>query len=161
VRRRSENLTSNKFNDRFASFGGSDNCRQGTQHLFNQGSIVRVANSDPDDRGTVVTGSAEERKIAILGNQDRRTGKGFIPDLPIGRSQQAEVSYMNRFAAGATQSLCQRRRKLSVDEKKQNLFRRDDGMVRLAGSKGQNRVNIGAFEIRILLKDRLSRLTSR
>jgi hypothetical protein len=113
------------------------------------------------DRGTVVTGSADERKVAILGNQDRRTGMGFIPDLPIGRSQQAEVSYMNRLAAGAKQSLCQRRRKLRVDDKQQNLFRRDDGMVGLAGGKGPNRVNIGAFEIRILLKDRLSRLTNR
>ncbi len=41
------------------------------------------------------------------------------------------------------------------------LFRRDNGMVRLPGSKGQNRIDISAFEIRIFLKDSLSRLASR
>jgi hypothetical protein len=30
------------------------------------------------------------------------------------------------------------------------------GPVRLPGSKGQNRIDISAFKIRILLKDRLS-----
>jgi hypothetical protein len=86
---------------------------------------------------------------------------GFIPDLPIGRSQQAEVSYMDRLAAGAKQSLCQRRRKLSIDKNKQSLFRRDDGMVGLTDSKGQNRVDVGAFEIGVIRKDGLSRLTCR
>jgi hypothetical protein len=40
----------------------------------------------------------------------------------------------------------------------QSLFRRDDGMIRLAGSKGQDRVDVSVLEIRIFLKDRLSRL---
>ncbi len=51
-----------------------------------------------------------------------------------------------------------RRRKLRVDQEEQNLFRRDNGMVRLPRSKGQNRIDISAFKIRIFLKDRLSRL---
>jgi len=34
-------------------------------------------------------------------------------------------------------------------------------MVRLSGSKGQNRIDISAFKVRILLKNRLSRLASR
>jgi len=65
---------------------------------------------------------------------------------------------MNRLAAGLAQCLCQRGRKLRVDQKEQNLFRRDDGMVSLTGSKGQNRIDVRAFKIRILLKNRLSRL---
>jgi hypothetical protein len=58
--------------------------------------------------------------------------------------------------AGVAQRFCQRGRKLSIDEKKQNLFRRDDGMVQLTGGKGQSRIDVGAFEIGILLKDHLS-----
>lgn len=65
---------------------------------------------------------------------------------------------MNRLAARLAQCLRQRGRKLCVDRKEQNLFRRDNGMVRLPGSKGQNRIDISAFKIRIFLKDRLSRL---
>jgi hypothetical protein len=34
-------------------------------------------------------------------------------------------------------------------------------MVRLTGSEGQDRIDIGAFKIGIILKDRLSRLASR
>ncbi len=34
-------------------------------------------------------------------------------------------------------------------------------MVRLPGSEGQNRINVRAFKIRILLKDHLSRLAGR
>jgi hypothetical protein len=71
------------------------------------------------------------------------------------------ADYAFRLTAGVAQCLCQRGRKLRVDQEEQNLFCRDDGMVRLAGSKGQNRINIRVFEIRILLKDGLSRLTSR
>jgi hypothetical protein len=49
----------------------------------------------------------------------------------------------------------------SVDQKEQNLFRRDDGMVGLTGGKGQNRINVRVFQIRILLENRLSRLAGR
>ncbi len=65
---------------------------------------------------------------------------------------------MYRLMASLAQSLCQRGWKLRVDQKEQSLFRRDDGMVHLAGGKGQNRIDICAFEIRIFLKDRLTRL---
>jgi hypothetical protein len=41
---------------------------------------------------------------------------------------------------------CQRGRKLRVDQEEQNLFRRDDGMVRLVGSKGQNRIDVRVFK---------------
>jgi hypothetical protein len=68
---------------------------------------------------------------------------------------------VNRLTAGLTQCLRQRGWKLRVDQKEQDLFRRDNGMVRLPGSKGQNRIDISAFKIRILLKNRLSRLASR
>jgi hypothetical protein len=59
------------------------------------------------------------------------------------------------------QCLSQRRRKLRVDQKEQNLFRRNDGVVCLTGSKGQNRIDVHVFKIGIFLKDRLSRLASR
>jgi hypothetical protein len=68
---------------------------------------------------------------------------------------------VNRLTAGLAQCLCQRGWKLRVDQKEQSLFRRDDGMVRLTGSKGQNRIDVCAFKIRIVLEDRLSRLASR
>ena len=68
---------------------------------------------------------------------------------------------MNRLTPGLAQCLCQRGRELRVDEKEQSLFRRDDGMIRLAGSKGQNRIDVRVFEIRIFLKNRLARLASR
>jgi hypothetical protein len=83
--------------------------------LRDQGSVIDVSNTNPEDDGT----------------------------------------------SGAAQSLCQRKRKLRVDEKKQSLFRRDDGMVRLTSGKGQDRIDIRAFEIWILLQDRFSRLASR
>jgi hypothetical protein len=41
------------------------------------------------------------------------------------------------------------------------LFRRDDGMVCLTGSKGQHRIDVRASTIRIVLKNRLSRLAGR
>ncbi len=68
---------------------------------------------------------------------------------------------MNRQTSGLTQSLCQRGRKLSVDQKEQGSFRRDDGVVGLPRGKGQNSIDIRAFEIGIILKYRLTRLASR
>jgi hypothetical protein len=86
---------------------------------------------------------------------------GFNPNLFVGSRQQSDVDKVNRLTAGLTQCFRQRRRKLRVDQKNQNLFRRDDGMVRLTGSKGQNRIDVRVFKIRIILKNRLSRLSSR
>jgi hypothetical protein len=68
---------------------------------------------------------------------------------------------MDRLAAAVAQSRAQRGRKLSVDQKKQSLFRRNDGMVCLTGSKGQDGIDISVFEIWILLKDRFTRLANR
>lgn len=68
---------------------------------------------------------------------------------------------MNRLTTGLAQGLCERGRKLRVDQKEQNLFRRDDGMVCLTGGKGQNRIDVSVFKIRIFLKDRLPRLAGR
>ncbi len=68
---------------------------------------------------------------------------------------------MNCLTSGLTQCLSQRWRKLRIDQKEQSLFRRDDWMVRLPSCKGQNRVDIGILEIRIFLKDCLSRLARR
>ena len=68
---------------------------------------------------------------------------------------------MDRPVAGLTECLCQRGRKRRVDQKQQSLFRRDDGMVRLTGSKGQNRIDICVFEVGIFLEYRLSRLAGR
>ena len=65
---------------------------------------------------------------------------------------------MSRLTARLAQCLRQRGRKLRVDQKEQDLFRRDNGMVRLPGSKGQNRIDIGIFKIGIFLKDHLPRL---
>ena len=62
---------------------------------------------------------------------------------------------MNRLATGVAQCLRQGWRKLSVDKKKQSLFRRDDGMIGLTGSKRQNCINVRTLKIGIFLKDRL------
>jgi hypothetical protein len=79
----------------------------------------------------------------------------------MGSCLQAEVDNVNGVASRLAKCLCQRRRKLRVDQKEQGLFRRDDGMVRLAGGKGQNRIDVGVFKIRIFLKDRLAGLPGR
>jgi hypothetical protein len=100
-------------------------------------------------------------KVAILGDENRRAGNGFIPNLLVGGCLQPEIDDVNRLAAGLAQRLCQQGRKLRVYQKEQNLFRRDDGMIRLTGSKGQNRIDVRVFEIRVLLKNRLSRLAGR
>jgi len=68
---------------------------------------------------------------------------------------------MDRLTTGIAQRLCQRGQELRVDDEKQILFRRDNGMVRLTGCKGKNRIDIRVFEIRIILKNALSRLSSR
>jgi hypothetical protein len=95
------------------------------------------------------------------GDENCRTGNGFIPNLLVGSCQQPEVDNVNRLTAGFAQCFGQRGRELCIDQNEQNLFRRDNRMVGLPGSKGQNRIDISAFKIRILLKDRLSRLASR
>jgi hypothetical protein len=74
---------------------------------------------------------------------------------------EVDVGNVHGRTAGAAQSLCQRGQELSVDEKEQDLFRRNDGMVCLAGSKGQGCVDILALEIWVLSQDRLSRLANR
>ena len=91
----------------------------------------------------------------------RRARKGFVPNLQIGSCLQAEIDNVNGLAAGLAQCLCERRRKLRVDQKGQSLFRCDNGMVRLPGGKGQNRIDVGVFKIRIILKDRLAGLAGR
>jgi hypothetical protein len=113
------------------------------------------------DRGTILSRGAQERKVSIFGDQDCRAGSGFIPNLPIGRRLQIEVDHVNSLAPSITQRPCQGRRKLRVDQKKQSLFRRYDRMVGLTRRKGQHRIDVGAFEIGIVLKDSLSRLACR
>ena len=154
-------LAPNKFDNSFAALNGVNNCRQRAQCQFDQLSITQIADADPQDCRTIVRCGPAKGKVAILGDENRRTGNGFIPDLLVGGRQQPEVDNVNRLAAGLAQCLRQRGRKLRVDQKEQNLFRRDNRMVGLTGSKGQNRIDISAFKIRILLKDRLSRLASR
>src|SRR5580704_15185045 len=51
--------------------------------------------------------------------------------------------------------------KAEAEQKQQNLFRRDNRMVRLTRSKGQNRIDVCTFEIGIVLQDRLVRLANR
>jgi hypothetical protein len=84
-----------------------------------------------------------------------------VSNLAIRRGQHSEISNVNRLAPRAAQSFCQYRRKLSIDEKEQSLFRRDDGMVRLASRKRQNRIDIRALQIRVFLEDRFPRLADR
>jgi hypothetical protein len=151
-------LTPDKFDHCFIAFDRGDNCRQGAQHELDQLSIARIANSDPQDRWAIVRCGPAKGKVAILGDENRRAGNGFIPNLLVASSLQPEIDNVNRLTADLAQRLCQQGRKLRIYQKEQNLFRRDDGMVRLTGSKGQNRIDVRVFEIRILLKNRLSRL---
>jgi hypothetical protein len=138
-----------------------DNGRQGPQYHLDKLSIGYIANPDPQDRWAIAPCGPAKGKVAILGDENRRTGNGFVPNLLVGCGQQPEVHNVNRLTAGLPQCRRQRGRKLRVDQKEQNLLRSDNGMVRLPGSKGQNRIDIGAFKIRILLKNRFSRLASR
>jgi hypothetical protein len=110
-------LTPDKFDNCFPAFDGTDYFRQGAQDTRNQDSIVRVANSNPEDRGTIVARRPQKRKIPILCNRDRRARNSFIPNLPVDRCQHAKVGNVNRLAAGVAQSLCQGRRKLRVNQK--------------------------------------------
>jgi hypothetical protein len=145
-----------KFDDRFIAFDRIDNGRQGLQRELDQLSIAHITYSDPQDRWAIVACGPANGKVAILGDENCRTGNGFIPNLLVGSCQQPEVDNVNRLTAGFAQCFGQRGRELCIDQKEQNLFRRDNRMVRLPGSKGQNRIDISAFKIRILLKDRLS-----
>lgn len=131
------------------------------QCQIDQLSIADVADPDPQDRWTIVPCGPPERKVTVLGDEYRRPGNGLIPNLPVGSCQQSEVDKVNRLTAGLAQCLCQRRRKLRIDQKQQVLFRRDDGVVRLARGKGQNRIDIRVLEIGIILKYRLARLAGR
>ena len=153
--------SSNKFDNCFIALDRVDNCRQGAQNKFDQLSIAYIADSDPQDRWAIAPCGPTKGKVAILSDEDRRARKGFVPNLQIGSCLQAEIDNVNGLAAGLAQCLCERRRKLRVDQKGQSLFRRDNGMVRLPGGKGQNRIDVGVFKIRIILKDRLAGLAGR
>jgi hypothetical protein len=143
------------------AFNSFDNCRKCPQCQLDQFSVADISNSDPQDRWAIVACSPANGKVAILGNENCGTRNRFIPNLLIGSRQQTEVDNVNRFAAGLAQRLRQRGRKLRIDQKEQNLFRRNDGMVRLPGSKGQDRIEIRVFKVRIFPKNRLSRLAGR
>ncbi len=66
-------LTSYELDNRFSAFDGSDNRRQSAQNLRDQSSIVGVANPNPQDGGAIVTSCAENRKVSIFGDQNRRS----------------------------------------------------------------------------------------
>jgi hypothetical protein len=154
-------LTPDKFDNCFIAINRIGNCRQGAQYQFDQLSIARIANPDPQDRRTIVPCCPAKGKVAIFGNENRGVGNGFVPNPLVSSRQQPEIDNVNRLTAGLAQGFRQRRRKLCIDQKEQNLFRRDDGVVCLTGSKGKNRIDVRGFEIRILLKNRFSRLASR
>jgi len=63
-------LESDELNNRFTSFDGSGNCRQGAQYLRDQASVIRVADPNPQDRRTVALRRAQKREIPIFGHQD-------------------------------------------------------------------------------------------
>jgi hypothetical protein len=154
-------LTADNLDHCFIAFDSLDNCRQRAQYQIDQLSIGGVADSDLKDRWAVVPRSPTKGKVSVLGDEDRGAGNGFVPDPLVGSRQQPEVDKVDRLTTVLPQCLSQRRRKLRVDQKEQNLFRRNDGVVCLTGSKGQNRIDVRVFKIGIFLKDRLSRLASR
>jgi hypothetical protein len=79
----SRSLTPDEFDNCFIAFDGIDNGGQGLQCELDQLSIAHIAYSDLQDRRAIVTGGAANGKVAILGNQNRRMGNGFIPNLLI------------------------------------------------------------------------------
>jgi hypothetical protein len=111
--------------------------------------------------GPSLLAARKKRKVSIFGDQDCCSRNSFVPNLKVGRALQVEIANVDYLVAAITKRRCQRRRKLRVDQKKQSLFRRDDRMVSLTGRKGQDRIDVGAFEIGIIPKDRLSRLARR
>ena len=100
-------LAPDELNHSLAAFDRSGDFRQRAQCQFDQLSIAQVANSDPQDRGAVVTGSPTNGKVTILGDENRRAGNGFIPNLLVGRGQQPEFDKVNRLTTGLAQRLCQ------------------------------------------------------
>jgi hypothetical protein len=77
------------------------------------------------------------------------------------RGEQPQIENVHCIEAGGAQRPRKRGRKLSVDEEQQNLFRGNNRMVRLASCEREHRIDICAFEIRIVEKDCLSRLAIR
>jgi hypothetical protein len=154
-------LAPNKFNHGLASFYGIHHGRRRTQDLCNQNPVVRVADANPQNRRTVVARRTKKRKITILGNQNGVPHNSLIPNLPIGRRQQANVGNVYGLIPGSAPGFRQRGWKLCVDEKKQGLFRGDNRMISLARGESENRVDIGIFEIGIFPENILARLACR
>jgi hypothetical protein len=96
-------LTPDQFDNRFMAFDSIDNRRQGAQQQFDQLSIARIANSNPQDRWTIARCGPAKGKVAIFGDENRRLGNGFIPNLLIGSCLQPEVDNVNRLTAGLSQ----------------------------------------------------------
>lgn len=131
----SPRCAANKFNYRFSGFDGGLNPGQRLQHLGDQGSVVDITDSDPDDCRAVFGCITQERKISILGDKDCRANDGLFPNAPIGRRGQTQIGNVDCLTASQTQGSRERDRQLSIDEEKQSLLCSDDRMVYLTGSE--------------------------
>jgi hypothetical protein len=60
---------------------------KGSQCQIDQLSITCIANSHPQDHWTIVSCRPAKGKVTVLGDENRRAGNGFIPDLLVGRRQ--------------------------------------------------------------------------
>jgi hypothetical protein len=72
-------LAPDKLDHCFIAFDCIDDCRQAAQRKLDQFSIAHITNSDPQDRWTIVRCGPAKGKVAILGDENCRTGNGFVP----------------------------------------------------------------------------------
>jgi len=122
---------------------------------LDQLSIAGIANSDPSTRRTIVACAGEGQSHDPLVTRIAEREMAFIQNLLVGplpptrgRSREPPDGRLGAMPLPARAEAARRPERAS-------LFRRDDGMVRLTGSKGQNRIDVRGFKIRILLKNRL------
>ncbi|MEY9121035.1 hypothetical protein ABIA03_007037 [Bradyrhizobium yuanmingense] len=64
----------------------------------------------------------EKREVAILGDENGRSGSGFIPDRSVGRIRHPELGYVSCIVSGATHGFRERRWKLSIDQEQQTIW---------------------------------------
>lgn len=76
-----------------------------------------------------------------------------MPNLPIRRGTQPQIYDVYCIEAGGAQGFRERGPKLSVNEEQQNLFRGNNRMVCVSSCEREHRIDILAFEIRIVEQD--------
>jgi hypothetical protein len=150
---------SENFDDLFARLQGHDGRRQHTLEGTDQLCPCAVADPNPQHLRPLGSPGGQLEEVLVLGDHDGAAGFGKGPDLTVRRRKQSDIGDVPGFMPGLLKPASQGGGQLGVDEEPHGSGAAQDRVIGLPGGKLKCGYEVSRFEVRIILQDRLVRVS--